>query len=379
VRKLEERAAEQLDGARVVSVNSATSGLYAAVGALGLGYGDEVIVSPYTMSACAVAPLIYGAIPVFADVEIETGCLSAAAVTRAVTPRTRAILLVHQFGIPADMDAIMAVAREHSLRVIEDCAQAWGASYKGRPVGTMGDVGVFSFNVNKTVQSGEGGLCVTNDSDLAYRLQLIRNHGEAVVASAGYEDITNIVGFNYRMTELQAAVAHAQLGKLDRLNAARLELVERLSRGLSEFDCLVTPPGRDGCVSTYYVYPLRYLDDRLGGLRRGELVAAVNAEGIRFQQGYVAPLYTQPLYQQRRAFKHGYPWTAPENADSEPDYSPGACPNAETLHGSQMIINEHVRPPHGAADVDDIVAAVGKVIGAVTGGHALSGTPFAAG
>ena len=167
VRKLEERAAEQLGGARVVSVNSATSGLYAAVGALGLGYGDEVIVSPYTMSACAVAPLIYGAIPVFADVEIETGCLSAAAVARVLTRRTRAVLVVHQFGIPADMDAIMALTREHGLKLIEDCAQAWGASYKGRPVGTMGDVGVFSFNVNKTVQAGEGGLCVTNDPDLA--------------------------------------------------------------------------------------------------------------------------------------------------------------------------------------------------------------------
>ena len=363
VRKLEALAAERISIPHVVSVNSATSGLYAAIGALGLGYGDEVIVSPYTMSACSVAPLIYGAIPVFADVELETGCLSAESVAKAITPRTRAVLLVHQFGIPADMDAILSLSEKHNLKIIEDCAQAWGASHKGRPVGTMGDIGVFSFNANKTIQAGEGGLCVTRDADLAYRLQLIRNHGEAVVGPAGYENTTNIIGFNFRMTEPQAAVAFTQMGKLDRLNEDRLDLIERLSVGLSRHSCLVTPAGRKDCISTFYIYPLRYLSERLGGIRRKDLVAAVNGEGIRFYQGYTKPLYLQPVFQEKHAFKHGYPWTAPENRDSTPDYAPGVCPNAETLHFSQMIINEYIRPPQGAADIDDIVAAVDKVIG----------------
>ena len=361
VRRLEAMAAERLGVPHVVSVNSATSGLYAAVGALGLGYGDEVIVSPYTMSACAVAPLIYGAIPVFADVE-ESGSLSAAAVEARLTPRTRAVLVVHQFGIPADMDGIMALAARHGLKVIEDCAQAWGARHRGRPVGTIGDIGVFSFNVNKTIQSGEGGLCVTRDADLAYRLQLIRNHGEAVVGPAGYQDITNILGYNYRMTELTAAVAHEQLLRLDGLNRRRLELVAQLSEGLAGYDGLVPPAGREGCDSTYYVYPLRYRADRLGGRPRAELVTAVNAEGICFFQGYVRPLYLQPLYQRREAFRHGYPWSAPENRESRPDYAPGACPTAERLHFHEMIINEHVRPPHTADDVRDILAAVDKVL-----------------
>lgn len=361
VRKLEDLAAERLGVPHVVSVNSATSGLYAAIGALGLGFGDEVIVSPYTMSACAVAPMIYGAVPVFADVE-DTGALSVASIAARITPRTKGILVVHQFGIPADMDGIMALAGRHGLKVIEDCAQAWGARHRGRPVGTIGDIGVFSFNVNKTIQSGEGGLCVTNDADLGYRLQLIRNHGEAVVGPAGYENIANILGYNYRMTELAAAVAHEQLRKLDGLNARRLDMVAMLTEGLGRFDCFATPQPPDGADATYYVYPVRYLADRLGGRPRADVVKAINAEGMLFYQGYVRPLYLQPVYQRRLAFKHGYPWAAPENRDSAPDYRPGACPAAERLHFHQMIVNEHIRPPQTRDDVADILKAVDKVM-----------------
>ena len=164
-----------------ISVNKATSGLFAAIGALNIGFGDEVIVSPYTMTACALAPLIYGAIPVFADVELESGSLDPSSIEQCISNKTKAIMVVHQFGIPAKMDEIIKLARKHKLKVIEDCAQAHGASYKGQDVGTIGDIGVFSLNVNKTIQAGEGGVCVTNDDEIAYRLQLIRNHGEAVV------------------------------------------------------------------------------------------------------------------------------------------------------------------------------------------------------
>lgn len=163
VRQLEEDWCEYYGTGYAVSMNSATSGLYAAIMALGIGYGDEVIVSPYTMSACAACTLVSGAIPVFADVELETGCLSARSIEAKITPRTRAILVVHQFGIPADMDAILQIAGEHDLRVIEDCAQAHGANYKGRKVGALGDIGIFSLNVNKTIQCGEGGVCITGD------------------------------------------------------------------------------------------------------------------------------------------------------------------------------------------------------------------------
>ena len=344
-----------------VAMNSATSGLYAAVGALGIGYGDEVIVSPYTMSACAAAPLVYGAIPIFADVELETGCLNPESIETHITGRTKAILVVHQFGIPADMDAIMRIAEKHRLRVIEDCAQAHGAIYKGRYVGTFGDIGVFSLNANKTIQTGEGAVCITGNKELRYRLALIRNHGEAVVAAARYNNIENIVGFNYRLTEIQAAIAIEQLKKLKYFNKTRLDLVDYLNERLRGYSCFVVPEGRRDCHSVYYLYPLRYVS-RARDTTRKKLVRMINAEGVRFYQGYVKPLYLQPMYQRKVAFRHGYPFSARENKIIKTNYFSGACPNAEKLYFEQMMINEHVRFPHSKKDMDDIVKAVKKVL-----------------
>jgi perosamine synthetase len=360
VKSLEELWCDYYQCKHSISVNSATSGLYMAIAALGIGFGDEVIVSPYTMSACALAPMIYGAIPVFADVEMETGSLDPISVEKLVSPRTKAILVVHQFGIPANMDAIMEIARRNNVKVIEDCAQAHGAKYMDKYVGTIGDIGVFSLNVNKTIQTGEGGVCVTNDDDLAYRLQLVRNHGEAVVGPAQYDNITNMAGFNYRLTEVQAAIAIEQMKKLDHLNTERLKLVNYLTDGLKEFDFLITPKGRENCNSTYYVYPLRFLPEK-AGFKREEFIKIVNGEGILFYQGYVKPLYFQPVYQKKHLFKNGYPFSAIENKDCRQVYDSGTCPNAEKLHFEQMIINEHIRLPHTTEDIDDIINAIYKV------------------
>ena len=343
-----------------VSVNSATSGLYAAIGALEIGYGDEVIVSPYTMSACAIAPLIYGAIPVFADVELETGSLDPASIEQCVTSRTKAILVVHQFGIPANMDEIMAIAKNHNLNVIEDCAQAHGAKYKGKNVGTIGDIGVFSLNVNKTIQSGEGGVCTTKDDELAYRLQLIRNHGEAVVEKAGYKNLTNIAGYNYRMTEIQAAISREQLRKLDYFNEVRIQYVERLINGIREVPFLIPIMPREECFSTYYIFPMRF-DETSVGTTRDVFVKALNAEGSLFYQGYSRPLYLQSIYQERHLFKHGYPFSAPINKGASQNYVQGICENCERLHFSEMIVNEHVRLPNLVSDIDDLVASIMKV------------------
>jgi perosamine synthetase len=374
VQALEAEWARYYGAEYAVSMNSATSGLYAAIGALGIGFGDEVIVSPYTMSACAVCALVYGAIPIFADVDPRTGCLDPRSVAGHVTPRTRAIVVVHQFGIPADMDPILEIAARYKLRIIEDCAQAHAAKYRGRPVGTLGDVGVFSLNVNKTIQTGEGGVCLTNDADLRYRLALIRNHGEAVVGPAGYQNVTNLLGFNYRLTELSAAIASEQLRKLDELTRSRLELVEALSAALAPHAFLEPPPrcphagfGEDagcGCRSTYYVYPMRYLPESLGA-SRADFGQALAAEGLVLGLGYMRPLYLQPIYQTKTAFKHGYPWSAPENRASVTNYERGSCPAAERLHSDEMLISEHVRPPHRLDDVLDIARAIEKVAAGV--------------
>ena len=360
IQALEKEWCEYYDVKHSVSMNSATSGLYAAIGALGIGYGDEVIVSPYTMSACAIAPMIYGAIPVFADVELETGCLDPNSIEKNVSERTKAILVVHQFGIPANMEKIIAIAKKHNLYIIEDCAQAHGAKFQGRYVGTIGDIGVFSMNVNKTIQSGEGCVCTTNNEELSYRLQLIRNHGESVVGPEGYENITNIAGFNYRLSELHAAVIREQLKKLDSFNNIRLELVQQLTDGLNNYEYFITPSGRALCKSTYYIYPLRYINERTG-IKREDFIEAVNAEGCQFYQGYVKPLYLQPVYQEKHLFKNGYPFTAVENKECKQEYSSGICPHAETLRFEQMIINEHIRLPHTEKDIKDILLAIQKV------------------
>ncbi len=344
-----------------VSVNSATSGLFAAIAALGIGYGDEVIVSPSTMTASSVGPLLYGAIPVFADVERKTGALDPDSIERLVTARTRCIIVVHQFGIPADMDRIMAIARRHGVKVIEDCAQAHAAKYKGRYVGTIGDIGVFSLNVNKSIQCGEGGVCTTNDDDLKYRMELVRNHAENVVGPAGYENIVNMLGFNYRLTEIQAAVAIEQFKKLDTINRARIDFVNYLNERLRQFDFLEVIEGRKDSVSTFYTYPVLFRPD-VARVKVEEFRNALNAEGMYFIRGY-KPLYQQPIYQRRTVFKHGYPFSAPENQGNSANYKSGACPMAEALR-EQLLINEYIRLPNTMEDFRDIVNAVEKLAGA---------------
>jgi dTDP-4-amino-4,6-dideoxygalactose transaminase len=172
-----------------VTVNSATSGLYAAVGAARVGPGDEVIVSPYTMTASASAAIVYGAIPVFADIDEETFCITPKTIRERLSPYTKAIIVVDLLGHPAEMDEIIEIARERNLVVIEDAAQAPGGTYHDRYTGTLAHIGVFSLNYHKTIHTGEGGVVVTNDSDLAERVALIRNHGEVVVKDKGVDDI----------------------------------------------------------------------------------------------------------------------------------------------------------------------------------------------
>lgn len=358
IQELEKLWCEYYQITHSVSVNSATSGLYAALGALDIGYGDEVIVSPSTMTACAVGPLIYGAIPIFADIERETGAIDPISFEKVITERTAAIIIVHQFGIPANMDKIMKIAKHHGIKVIEDCAQAHGAKYKGQFVGTIGDIGVFSLNVNKSIQCGEGGICITHDNDLAFRLQLIRNHGEAVTGPAGVKHLTNLVGFNYRLTELQAAVAIEQLKKLDWINDKRIYYVKKLNDALNSIPFLETIGGRENCQNTFYTWPILYRPE-IGGSSVSEVHEALNAEGMYFLRGY-SPLYLQPLYQNKQAFKHGMPFSSRKNKYIKTNYFEGACPVAEEMRES-ILIKEYVRHPSSEEDIEDIILAFKKL------------------
>lgn len=366
VRKLEENWCNALGVNHAISVNSNTSGLFAAIGALGIQPGDEVIVSPYTMSASAIAPMVYGGVPVFADIDPDTFCLDPKSIEKVITPRTKAILVVHIFGHPADMDAIMAIAKKFKLAVIEDCAQAPMGKYKGMYVGTIGDIGVFSLNYHKHIHTGEGGIITTNNASLAERIQLIRNHGENVVEAKGVTDITNMIGFNYRMTEVEAAIGIEQLKKLPRLLEERLHNAKFLHECLGNLKGLSSPPWvESGSVHTFYVQPVLYNENALG-VHRNKFVNAVKAEipsavlretAPLIGGGYVKPLYLQPIYQQRVG-KCSFNCT---HYTGEVSYNKGICPVTERMHFSELITHEYMRPGMTQQDLDDVVRAFEKV------------------
>lgn len=353
-----------------ISVNSCTSGLYAAVGAAGVGPGDEIIVSPYTMAASATAPLIFSAIPVFADINPQTYCLSAETIRPKITPRTKAIIVVHIFGQPADMDPIMELAREHGLIVIEDCAQTPFATYKGRPVGSLGHMGVFSLNYHKHIHTGEGGIVTTNDDSLAERVQLIRNHAEAVVEKKGVTNLVNMIGFNFRLGEIEAAIGREQLKKGGGLIAQRKENVAYLESQLKDLPGLKMPHIGAAGDHVYYVHVLDY-DAGVTGVSRERMVQALKAElpvtelregdGPLMGVGYVKPLYLMPMFQNQIAYgKSGYPFTSPLY-EGKVDYCKGLCPNVERAHFERVITHEMMRPGMSKADLDDVAAAFHKV------------------
>lgn len=368
VRKFEQKWASQYGFAHAISVNSWTTGLMTAIGAVGIAPGDEVIVSPYTMSASATSILFYGGIPVFADIDPDTFNISASTIAPCITPRTKAIMVVHLFGQAADMDPIMEIARKYQLKVIEDAAQAPGIHYKGRPVGAIGDIGGFSLNYHKHIHTGEGGMLVTNDAQLALRCQLIRNHGENLVEAQHVENIDNLLGSNYRLTELQAAIGCAQLDRLDGHLQHRQRLAKYFSQRLVDIPGLTPAKVSEGSEHAYYLYPVKY-EATVTGLSRSAFVRAVNAElptahvweQTGWVEAYVRPLYLAPLYKKRMAFgQNGFPWSINPNVNYQ--YQKGICPVVERMHDTELIYTPLMREPLQEADIDDFLAAIKKVL-----------------
>lgn len=335
VQEFEKSWSKYFKTAYAVTVNSNTSGLIVALGAIGIEPGDEVIVSPWTMSASATSILVWNAIPVFADIEVDTFNLDPAAIARSITPYTKAIMVSDIFGHAADLRAIMALAKQHGLKVIEDAAQAPGALYGDKYVGTIADIGVFSLNYHKHIHTGEGGVCVTNDPSLAKRMQLIRNHAESVVEDMGITDLSNMIGFNLRMTEVEAAIGIEQLKKLPSLVEKRVKAADRLSQKIGSIEGLRLPVVKAGCTHVYYVYPMIF-DPKATGVPRNQVVKALKAEGVAVAAGY-QNLHLLPMYQQKIAYgKSGFPWNS-TIYKGDVSYTKGICPVAERLHDGEYI------------------------------------------
>lgn len=354
VRSFEEAFAAYQDAGYGVACNSGTAALRIALLAARLRAGDEVIVPPYTFIATATAVVEANCVPVFADIQPDTYNIDPEAIERSITPRTRAIIPVHFAGQAAEMERILQIARRRGLVVIEDAAHAHGAAYQGRKLGSIGDMGCFSFQSSKNLTAGEGGMIITNATDYERLCRSVHNCGR-LPAGAWYEH--HIVGGNYRMTEFQGALLLAQLGRLEAQSAIREANGRYLNDRLAEIPGIrPLTRGHGETRHSYHLYIFRYDADAFDGVPRDLFLQALEAEGIPCSGGYPIGLHLQPVF----AYKSFGPFDGAVGARPGSALDPAAfpvcaraCQEACWLSQSFLLGTQ--------ADMDDIISAVAKV------------------
>lgn len=281
IRQFEQNFAAFCGTAHGVSVSSGTAALHVALTAIGIKPGDEVLVATMTNMASFFAVHYLGATPIPVDVEADTLNLDPALLEALITPRTKAILVVHLFGHPADMDPILAVAERYGLAVIEDCAQAHGAEYRGRKVGSLGTIGCFSFYANKVITTGEGGMCTTNDPALAEKMRSLKS----LAFGTDNKFMHNAVGYNYRMTNLQAAIGCAQLEKIDEILAMKRQVAQEYTGYLKDCPALELPVEKDYARNVFWMYHI-LLKGRVAEARPA-VMARLAAAGIETRETFI--------------------------------------------------------------------------------------------
>jgi dTDP-4-amino-4,6-dideoxygalactose transaminase len=335
-----------------IGVVNGTVSLRIALMAAGIRAEDEVIVPPYTFLATATAVLEANAVPVFADVDLETFNLDPAAVEAAITPRSRVIMPVHMGGQVADMDAIMSLAKKHKLTVIEDAAHAHGGSYQGRPAGSIGHMGSFSFQSTKNLTSGEGGIVTTSDDKLAEACRSIHNCGR-IAGGLWYEH--HVMSANYRLGEFQGAVLNAQLDRLEEQTTTRDRNGQYLATKLSRIPGIHPQRRPADCTRhSCHLFLMRIVAKEFGAPRE-MILKALQAEGIPIGGGYALPLYRQPLFL-NKAFGPYLP-----GASAKLDYGAVQCPNCEKICAEQGAWLEQSLFLGSQSDMDDIAQAFQKV------------------
>ena len=330
VNEFEKNCAKYFKVKYVVTVNSWTSGLVCAVGAIDIEPGDEVIVSTWTMPATATAIIQWNAIPVFADIDKDTFNICPKSIVKNISKKTKAIIAVDIFGQSANIDKIIKIAKKYKLKVISDSAQAIGTLNKGRFSGTIADVGGFSLNYHKHINTGEGGILVTNNKKIYNKLTLIRNHGEMAVISKNKKNLANTFGHNFRLGEIESAIGIEQLKKLNFFIKKKRTIAQKLTDGLSCLSGLQTPKILDRCTHSYYKYPM-ILNGR-AVKKRSLIKKALEAEGVQgLSDGYICT-HLLPMYQHKIAYgSKGFPWNS-EIYKRNISYKKGICPVAENLH-----------------------------------------------
>jgi perosamine synthetase len=341
VRAFEQLFAQRHGAAFAVSMNSCTACLTASMHALGLGTGDEVITTPFSFTATATGLHAAGVTVRFADIDPETLCITPESVERVMSPKTRAVVPVHIMGNAGHVLELDAFCRDRGLLMIEDSAQALLSRRGGRVLGTIGAVGVFSFQESKNLMTGEGGMALATSDEIAYKLRLVRNHGEAMVFEDDPEDrIQAAVGYNFRLPEPLAAIGLAQTKKIDYLNELRTANYQHLARGLSRWE-FIKPQRVTNDPDGFHPYCAALLfDAQSAGFSRNRFAAALRAEGIPVATAFPRLMNQNPLFRGNQ------------------DQTPNALrANDEVCFGFFQI-----GYPNTARDMDDILAAVEKIV-----------------
>lgn len=339
----------------VMPCSSGTAAVHIAVAAAGIGPGDEVITTPITDMGTVIGVLFQQAVPVFADLEPNTFNLSAVDVEKRITPKTKAIIAVHLGGNPCDLAPLRALADKHRLVLIEDCAQAWGASYRGKPIGTIGHIACFSLQSSKQLTCGDGGLVASNDERFGPLLQKCGDKGMNRLNGGKFE----VLSTNYRMSEPQAAVAAGQLTRIEQVTGTRAKLGALLSKELSDV-AGITPHGlhpEDRC--TFYFYMMRFHPAKFR-CDREKFVAALRAEGVQAASGYIPTvLYQMDLFRQHNFFAGR--WPIKEMGLTTMDYNQVKCPEAEAILNDCLRITIHESMDEEY--IRQVATAIRKVVG----------------
>jgi dTDP-4-amino-4,6-dideoxygalactose transaminase len=345
VAEFEEKWADKVDVDHAVAVSNCTVALQLSLKALGLEPGDEVIVPSLTFGSTATAVVHQACVPVFADIDSDLYTLDHTDIERCISNRTEAILPVHLYGHPAEMDEITEIAAEHDLAVIEDAAQAHGASYKSQPVGSIGDIGCFSFYATKNITTGEGGIITTDNDAIAEVLRMLRNHGMA------NRDKHVTLGYNYRMSELHAALGVPQVDRLDQFNDRRTEISERYQAELADVEWLNALPVREYVEHAYFWAPFAVNVDEIG-LTGKEVWSELKDQGVETRHRYTEPLYNQPVFTEHRGFNSDFPWSENEHDHSYEE----ELPTVESVVGDVIGLPNH--PNLDSEDIDYVIKKI---------------------
>lgn len=352
VKKLEERFAEYIGTDYAIATSSGTTALQISLDCLGIGPGDEVLVPAMSFFSTATSVIHQNAVPTFSDVEETAYTLSPESFEANVTDRTEAVIPVHLFGHPAEMEEINRIAKENSISVIEDSAQAHGAEYHGKKVGSLGDVGCFSFYATKNMTTGEGGMITTDSAEVAERAKKIRSHGMSD------RNTHEILGYNYRMNEMEAAIGVVQLDKLEDMNEKRIKISKEILNRLKDVEWLETATEKPDCKHVYFWCPVRVKEDKLG-MKTSELRQRLLEKGIETRHRYYEPLYKQRMLLEKNVYPKACPLSCPYYRVDGIDYSEFYCKSAEKFAGTLIGLPNH--PNLEEADIERVVNTVRSI------------------